>query len=76
LREKATGDLKKLHTEKLHDLYSSPDMIRVIKSKTTIWAGHVECMGVNRNACRALAANLQVRDYLEDLGVDKKIILI
>jgi hypothetical protein len=41
-----------------------------------IWAGHVECMGVKRNPCRALAENLQVRDYLEDVGVDKKIILI
>lgn len=76
MREKATGDLRKLHTEKLHDLYSSPDMIRVSKSKTMIWAGHVECMGVKRNACRVLTRNLQVRDYLEHLGVDKKRILI
>jgi len=66
-----TGDLRKLRTEKLHDLYSSPDMIRVIKSETMIWAGHVK-----RNACRVFAANLQVRDYLEDLCIDKKIILI
>jgi hypothetical protein len=39
------SNLRKLHIEKLHDLYSSPDMIRVIKSKTMIWARHVECMG-------------------------------
>jgi len=32
--------------------------------------------GLKRNARRALAENLQVRDYLEDLGIDKKIILI
>lgn len=71
MREKATGDLRKLYTEKLHDLYSSPDMIRVIKSKTVIWAGHVECMGVKRNE-----GPWQKTCRLEDLSVDKKIILI
>jgi hypothetical protein len=36
--------LAKLHNEELHDLYSSPNIIRIIKSRRTIWTGHVECM--------------------------------
>jgi hypothetical protein len=74
-REKVKGDLRKLRTEKLHDLYSSPGMIRVIKIKDNEMGSHVECMGEKKNACRALAENLKERIYLEDLGVDKKIIL-
>jgi hypothetical protein len=45
---------RKLHNEELHDLYSSPSIIRVIKSRRMRWAGHVERMGVKRNAYRLL----------------------
>jgi hypothetical protein len=41
-----------LHTQELHNLYFSPNMIRVIKSKRMIWAGHVARMGETRNAYR------------------------
>jgi hypothetical protein len=37
-----------------HNLYSSPSIIRIIKSRRMIWAGHVARMGENRNACRIL----------------------
>jgi hypothetical protein len=40
--------------EELHNLYSSPDIIRMIKSRRMRWAGHVARMGANRNAYRAL----------------------
>ena len=40
-----TGEWRKLHDEKLNDLYSSPNIIRVIKSRRMRWAGHVACMG-------------------------------
>jgi hypothetical protein len=40
-RNEVTGDWRKLHNEKLHDLYSSPNIVRVIKSRRMIWAGHV-----------------------------------
>jgi hypothetical protein len=43
-----------LHNEELRDLYSSPSIIRIIKSRRMIWAGHVARMGANRNACMLL----------------------
>ncbi|KAJ4435995.1 hypothetical protein ANN_18619 [Periplaneta americana] len=42
---------RKLHNAELHALYSSPDIIRNIKSRHLTWAGHVACMGKSRNAC-------------------------
>jgi hypothetical protein len=45
-----TGELRKLHNEELHDLYSSPSIIRIIKSRRMRWAGHVARMGEKRNA--------------------------
>jgi hypothetical protein len=49
-----TGDWRKLHNEELHNLYSSPNIIRMIKSRKMIWAGHVSRMAETRNACRIL----------------------
>jgi hypothetical protein len=49
-----TGDWRKLHNEELHNLYSSPNIIRMIMSKRMRWAGHVARMGETRNACRIL----------------------
>jgi hypothetical protein len=43
-----------LHNEELHNLYSSPNIIRMIKSRRMRWAGHVARMGETRNACRIL----------------------
>jgi hypothetical protein len=40
-REEVTGGWRKLHNEELHNLYSSPDIIRLIKSRIMRWAGHV-----------------------------------
>jgi hypothetical protein len=48
------GSWRKLHNDELHSLYSSPNIVRVIKSRTLRWAGHVECMGEGRGACRVL----------------------
>jgi hypothetical protein len=44
-REEATGEWRRLHNEELNDLYSSPNIIRVIKSRRMIWAGRVARMG-------------------------------
>jgi hypothetical protein len=49
-----TGEWRKLHNEELHDLYSSPSIIRIIKSRRMRWAGHVARMGEKRNAYRLL----------------------
>jgi hypothetical protein len=49
-----TGEWRKLHNEELHDLYSSPSIIRIIKSRRMRWAGHVGRMGEKRNVYRLL----------------------
>jgi hypothetical protein len=46
--------LRKLHNEELHNLYSSPNIIRMIRSRTMRWAGHVARMGEKRNSYRML----------------------
>jgi hypothetical protein len=53
-RDGATGRWRKLHNEELHNLYSSPSIIRIIKSKGMRWAGHVARMGEKRNVYRLL----------------------
>jgi hypothetical protein len=52
-----TGEWRKLHNEELHDLYSSPSIIRIIKSRRMRWAGDVARMGEKRNAYRLLMGN-------------------
>ncbi|KAJ4445204.1 hypothetical protein ANN_07005 [Periplaneta americana] len=49
-RDEVTGEWRKLHNAELHALYSSPDIIRNIKSRRLRWAGHVARMGESRNA--------------------------
>jgi hypothetical protein len=44
-KDEVTGELRKLHNEELRDLYSSPSIIRIIKSRRMRWAGHVALMG-------------------------------
>jgi hypothetical protein len=44
------GSWRKLHNDEFHDPYSSPNIVRVIKSRRMRWAGHVACMGEGRGA--------------------------
>jgi hypothetical protein len=53
-RDEITGEWRKLHNEELRDLYSSPSITRIIKSRRMRWAGHVVRMGEKRNAYRLL----------------------
>jgi hypothetical protein len=48
-RDEVMRDWRKLHNEGLHNMYSSPSIIRVIKSKSVKWGEHVARMGKNRN---------------------------
>jgi hypothetical protein len=52
--DEVTGEWRKLHNEELHNLYSSPNIIRMIKSRSMGWAGHVARMGKKTNAYRIL----------------------
>ena len=49
-----TGDRRKLHNRELYDLYSSPNIIMVIESIRTRWAGNVACVGVRKGAYRVV----------------------
>jgi len=53
-RNEITEEWRKLHNEELDDLYSSQNIIQVIKSRRTRWAGHVVCMGERRGVYRIL----------------------
>jgi hypothetical protein len=53
-RDEATGEWRKLHNEELRDLYSSSNIIRIIKLRKMRWAGNVVRMGEKMNAYRLL----------------------
>jgi hypothetical protein len=46
--------MEKLHNDELHNPYSSPNIVRVIKSRRMRWAGHMACMGEGRGVYRVL----------------------
>jgi hypothetical protein len=60
-REEVAGGWRRLHSEELHNLYGSPNIIRVIKSRRMRWMGHVACMGEMRNAYSIWLENLKGR---------------
>jgi hypothetical protein len=72
-REKVARGRRRLHNEELLNQYASPN-IRVIKSRMMRWAEYAAYK--MRYVHKILVRNLKGRDHLEDLGVDRKIILI
>jgi hypothetical protein len=60
--------VEKIHNEELRDLYSSPSIIRIIKSMRMRWAGHVARMGSKRNAYRLFVGKKTTRKTKTSVG--------
>jgi hypothetical protein len=58
-RDEVTGNWRKLNNEELHNLYSSPNIIRMIKSRKMRWAGHVARIGGRGMAYRIMVGKLE-----------------
>jgi len=60
-RNEVTGEWRRLHNEELNDLYCSPNIVRVLKSRRMRWAGHVARMDEEREVYRVLVGKLEGR---------------
>jgi hypothetical protein len=74
-RDKVTGDCRRLHNEELYDLYSSPNIVWVMKSGRIRWEGCVACMGDTRGAYRVLVGRPEGNRPLGRLGIGGRITL-
>jgi hypothetical protein len=63
-REKVAGDWTRLHNQELHNLHASSSIIRVIKSRSMMWAEYVACMGEMSNAYNILVAKPEKQSSL------------
>jgi hypothetical protein len=62
-RDEVTGEWRKLYNEELHDLYSSPSIIRIMKARKMRWAGHVAQMGGRGTRIGCLWGSQRERDH-------------
>jgi hypothetical protein len=69
------GSWRKLHSVELHSLYSSPNIVRMIKARRLGWAGHVARMGKGEVFIGFRLGGPKVRDNWEDLGVGGRVTL-
>ena len=74
-RDGITGEWRKLHNEELNDLYCSPNIVRVIKSRRMRWAGHVASMEKGRGVHKVLVGKHEGKSHWGDQEVDGRIIL-
>jgi hypothetical protein len=63
-RDEVTGEWRKLHNEELHNLYSSPDIIRQIKSRGMRWAGHVSSMGEEKKVYKVFGGKARRKETI------------
>ena len=68
--KRVTGEWRKLHNEELNDLYSSPNIVRVIKSRRMKWAGHVARMEEGRGEHKVLVGKPEGK---RPLGIPRRI---
>ena len=73
-RNEVNGEWRRLHNEELNDLYSSHNIVQVIKSRRMRWVGHVARMGEERGAYRVLVGKPEGKNHRGDLDVDGWII--
>jgi len=69
-RDEVTGEWRRMHSEELNDLYSSPNIVRVLKSRRMRWAGHVARTVEERGCIGSWWGNRGEGDHWGDLGVD------
>ena len=74
-RDEVTGKWRKLHNEELSDLYSLPNIVRLVKSRRVRWAGHVARMGEGRVVHRVLVRKHEVKNHWGDPDVDGIILI-
>ena len=74
-RDGVTGEWRKLHNEELNDLYCSPNIVWVVKSRRMRWAGHVARMEEGRGVHKVLVGKPEGKRPLGDQDVDGRIIL-
>jgi len=64
-RDEVTGEWRRLHNEELNELYFSPNIVRMIKSRRMRWTGHVARMGEERGVYRVLVGKPEGKRPLE-----------
>jgi hypothetical protein len=69
-RDGVMTECKKLHKRELHNLYSSPHIIRQTKSRRMSWAGHAACIGQDRKVYKVLVGKPEEKRLLKDRGTD------
>jgi hypothetical protein len=74
-RDEATGEWRRLHNEEINDVYSSPNIIWVIKSRRMRWTGHVARIGKREVHTGVWWGDLREGDHLIDPDIDGRIIL-
>ena len=74
-RDEVTEEWRKLHNEELNDLYCSPNIVRVVKSRKMRWVGHVARMRRGETYTGFWSGNLRERDHWGDQDIDGRIIL-
>jgi len=74
-RDEVTGEWRRLHEEELYDLQSSPNIIRVIKSRRMRWAGHVVPMRTRRGTFRVFVGKPEGKSPFGKPTIDESIVL-